>query len=179
MLHNCTYCDYKTTVKSNLRRHMRNKHGESLISNDNSVPNTVSGNNQSNVAPTTQYGMEPTSHYESISAEIYPCEDTPKVSTAVDVDMQHGLGIDGAQDNQTVSIQGYKNIVEETYKWQDAYEGQKQGNIMKDNAIKIRDMHLLKSNNKLLSEITRNRDNNEKISAMGKDMGKLIHKYEI
>merc|ERR1712120_114715 len=40
------------------------------------------------------------------------------------------------------------------------------------------DMHLLKSNNKLLSEITRNQDNNEKISAMGKDMGKLIHKYE-
>ena len=27
MLHNCTYCDYKTTVKGNLRRHIRNKHG--------------------------------------------------------------------------------------------------------------------------------------------------------
>ena len=39
-------------------------------------------------------------------------------------------------------------------------------------------MHLIKSNNKLLSEINKNKDNNEKISAMGKDMGKLIHKYE-
>ena len=47
---------------------MRNKHGESQISNDNSVPNTVSGNNQSNGAPTTQYSIQPTSHYESTSA---------------------------------------------------------------------------------------------------------------
>merc|ERR1711867_367627 len=78
--------------------------------------------------------------------------------------MQHGLGIVGAQDNQTVSLQEHKNIVEETYKWKDAYEGQNQVNLIKDNAIKIRDMHLLKSN--------------EKIAAMGKDMGKLIHKYE-
>ena len=36
-------------------------------------------------------------------------------------------------------------------------------------------MHLIKSNNKLLSEINKNE---EKIAAMGKDMGKLIHKYE-
>merc|ERR1711895_19633 len=106
------------------------------------APNTVFvGNNQSNVPPTTQYGIEPTSHYESTSAESYPCEDTPKVSTAMDVDMQHGLGIDGAQDNQTVSIQRYNNIINETYKWKDAYEGHKQVNIMKDNAIKIRDIH--------------------------------------
>ena len=92
-------------------------------------------------------------------------EDTPKAEAVMHVDMQHGLGIGGAQDNQTVSIQGYNNIIEETYKWKDAYEGQKQGNIMKDNAIKIRDMHLLKSN--------------EKIAAMGKDMGRIINKYEI
>ena len=50
---------------------------------------------------------------------------------------------------------------------------------MKDNAIKIRDMHLLKSNNKLLSEINKNKENDEKIAAMGKDMGMLINKYEI
>ena len=30
----------------------------------------------------------------------------------------------------------------------------------------------------MLSEINKDKDNNEKISAMGKDMGKLIHKYE-
>ena len=47
---------------------------------------------------------------------------------------------------------------------------------MKDNAIKIRDMHLLKTNYKLLSEINKN---DEKIAAMGKDMGRIIKKYEI
>merc|ERR1712236_88549 len=73
---------------------------------------------------------------------------------------------------------GYNKIIEEAYKWKDAYEGQKQVNIMKDNAVKIRDKHLLKLNNKLLSEINKNKDNNDKISAMGKGMGKLIHKYE-
>ena len=163
----CNHCSYQVDYKQNLTRHEKSKHRNNIPPTIVSVCENVepaSGNNQSNVAPTTQYGMEPTSHYESISAEIYPCEDTPKVSTAIDVDMQHGLGIARAQDNQSVPIEGYNNIINETYKWKDAYEGQNQVNIMKDNAIKIRDMHLLKSN--------------EKIAAMGKDMGKLIHKYE-
>ena len=143
MQYDCNHCEYSTTRKFNFERHEKS-HTQSKHENIQ-APNTVFvGNNQSNVAPTTQYGIEPTSHYESISAEIYPCEDTPKVSTAIDVDMQHGLGIVGAQDNQTVSLQEHKNIIEETYKWKDAYEGQNQVNIMKDNAIKIRDIHLLK-----------------------------------
>ena len=37
---------------------------------------------------------------------------------------------------------------------------------------------LLKSNNKLLSEINKNKDNNEKIAAMGKYMRRLITKYK-
>ena len=73
----------------------------------------------------------------------------------------------------------YNNVIEETYNWKDAYEGQKQVNIMKDNAVKIRDIHLLKLNNKLLSEINKNKDNDEKIAAMEKDMRMLINKYEI
>ena len=35
---------------------------------------------------------------------------------------QHVLGTGNAQDNQTVSIQEYNKIIEETYKWKDAYE---------------------------------------------------------
>merc|ERR1712215_375204 len=140
----------------------------SIGENVEPAPTTVFvGNNQSNVAV----------GYDAASSSTG--EDTPKVSSAMHVDMQHGLGTGGAQDKQTVSLQEHKNIVEETYKWKDAYEGQNQVNIMKDNAIKIRDMHLLKSNNKLLSEINKNKENDDKISAMGKDMGKLIHKYEI
>ena len=156
MFHQCEYCVYKTPLKSNLRRHIKNKHVNEAIGVDGGT--VFVGNNQSNVAVG---------------------EDTPKVSTAMHVDMQHGLGIGGVQDNRTVSIQGYNNIIEETYKWKDAYEGQKQVNIMKDNAVKIRDKHLLKLNNKLLSEINKNKDNNEKISVMGKDMGRIIDKYEI
>merc|ERR1712215_373528 len=40
-------------------------------------------------------------------------------------------------------------------------------------------MHLLKSNNKLLSEINKNKENEDKIAAMGKDMGRIFNKYEI
>merc|ERR1712215_161399 len=39
-------------------------------------------------------------------------------------------------------------------------------------------MHLLKSNNKLLSEINKNKENEDKIAAMGKDMTRIINKYE-
>ena len=43
MLHNCTYCDYNTTVKGNLRRHIRNKHGNNKNGvRMNSAPTTVS-----------------------------------------------------------------------------------------------------------------------------------------
>ena len=30
MIHECTYCDYNTTVKSNIKRHERNKHNEKI-----------------------------------------------------------------------------------------------------------------------------------------------------
>ena len=68
------------------------------------------------------------------------------------------MGTGELQDKQTVSIQEYDNIIDETYKKKDAYEGQKQVNILKDKAVKIRDIQLLKLNNKLLSEINKIRN---------------------
>ena len=110
-------------------------------------------------------------------------EDTPKALTAMHVGIQHGLGTGEAQDNQTVSIQEYNNIIDETYKWKDAYEKQMHVNIVKDNAVKIRDIQLLKLNNKLLTETNKNKElvlnNDDKVSAMGKDMRMLINKYKI
>ena len=163
MFHQSGYCVYKTPLKANLRRHIKNKHVNEAIGVDGGT--VFVGNNQSNVAVG---------------------EDTPKVSTAMHVDMQHGLGIGGVQDNQTVSIQEYNNIIDETYKWKDAYEKQMHVNIVKDNAVKIRDIQLLKLNNKLLTETNKNKelvlDNNvkeTKVSAMGKDMGILVSKYKI
>ena len=44
MLHQCTQCDYSSKVKCNVLRHMRSQHQN-------------------------QHGMEPTSHYESISED--------------------------------------------------------------------------------------------------------------
>ena len=77
-VYECNYCSHTTTRKYNLQVHIRNKHENnnngvesirapvtmSIGENVEPAPTTVFvGNNQSNVAPTTQYGMEPTSHY--------------------------------------------------------------------------------------------------------------------
>ena len=158
MLHQCTQCDYNSNVKCNVQRHMKNKHGESLTSNYNRA--------QNNVFVRVDGGT-----HTKIQHEF----DLKQQST------QHGLGTGGAQDNQTVSIQGYNNIIEETYKWKDAYEGKKQVNIIKDNDVKIRDTHLLNINNKLQTEFMRNKqlvlNNNEKenkVCVMAINMGNLI-----
>ena len=37
MIHECTYCDYNTTTKCNIRRHVRNKHREVLTTKKNIV----------------------------------------------------------------------------------------------------------------------------------------------
>ena len=63
MFHQCEYCVYKTPLKSNLRRHIKNKHvneakgvegGTVFVGNNQSngpAPTTVFvGNNQSNLA---------------------------------------------------------------------------------------------------------------------------------
>ena len=92
--YSCSNCSYQSDLWS-VKRHMLRKHKgcdtasineASLTYNDNGVPNTVFigedgghapttvfvGNNQSNLAPTTQYEVQPRSHYESTSPEIYP-----------------------------------------------------------------------------------------------------------
>jgi len=86
MLHNCNYCDHTTTVKSNLRRHIKNKHENhatpkmSVQQNQmqtNRAPVTMSiGDNvgRAPTAPTTMYaepikiGTGPPKH---VSMELY------------------------------------------------------------------------------------------------------------
>ena len=182
-IHYCNVCDYKTDRKYDRDKHVTRMHGSNVQQNASQAHEIGFNITQESIQhtyPNEDYNVNNIQNQAvgDDTASSSATGDTLKVSTAIDVDMQHGLGIDRAQDNQTVSLQEHKNIVEETYKWQDAYEGQKQGNIMKDNAIKIRDMHLLKTNKKLLSEINKNKDNNEKIAAMGKYMRRLITKYK-
>ena len=81
MLHKCTYCDYNTTVISNLRRHIQNKYENnknvtystgipsSMYVGDNGAPPSIN-------AHPTQLGSgittnEPTSHCESGPAQVY------------------------------------------------------------------------------------------------------------
>ena len=142
--YSCSNCSYQSDLWS-VKRHMLRKHKgcdtasineASLTYNDNGVPNTVFIGEDGGHAPTTVFVGNNQSNvavgYDAASSSTG--EDTPKVSSAMHVDMQHGLGTGGAQDNQTVSIEGYNNIIKETDKWKDAYEDQKQVNIKKDNA---------------------------------------------
>ena len=111
MLHNCTYCDYKTTVKSNLRRHVNNKHEKNInVTYSTAVPNTMYVGDNGPRAPTTihaqptQFGSgnirtnEPTLHCESGPAQVY--HSTPN----------------------TVSIEEYNKATENAHGWKNAYE---------------------------------------------------------
>ena len=64
MLHYCNQCDYKSNVKCNVQRHMKNKHGL-----DNT--HTTKDEDTPKAEAVGQYSIEPTSHCESTSAEIY------------------------------------------------------------------------------------------------------------
>ena len=109
MLHNCTYCDYKTTVKPNLTRHVKNKHEKNInVTYSTAVPNTMYVGDNGPRAPTTihaqptQFGSgnirtnEPTMHCESGPAEIY-------------------------QPN-TVPIEDYNKVTEYAHGWKNAYD---------------------------------------------------------
>ena len=95
MIHKCSYCDYQSPYKGNLKTHVKNKHGNNITSN------TVSVGYDTARAPTHQLGSgiqtnEPTLHCESGPAEIY-------------------------QPN-TVSMQDYTKATESAHGWKNAYE---------------------------------------------------------
>ena len=109
MLHKCTFCDYNTTVKSNLRRHVKTKHEQNInVTYSSGVPSSMYVGN--NAPPTTinahptQLGSgniitnEPTSHCESDPSQVYN-------STA-----------------NTVSIEEYNKVRESAHGWKSAYD---------------------------------------------------------
>ena len=103
MLHNCNYCDHTTTVKSNLRRHIKNKHQQNI--------NEV----QNNRAPVTMsigenVGRPPTS--------VFVGNDAPKAPTTMYTEPTH---ISKEHYNHAlICINGWKNAhqkeVEEKHK---------------------------------------------------------------
>ena len=50
MIHKCSYCDYQSPYKGNLKTHVKNKHGNNI------VPTTVSVGYDTARAPTHQLG---------------------------------------------------------------------------------------------------------------------------
>ena len=144
MLHNCTYCEYKTTVKPNLTRHVNNKHEKNInVTYSTAVPNTMyvgkDGPPTNIHTRPTQFGggnirtNEPTMHCESGPAEIYqpntvPIEDYNKVT-------EYAHGWKNAYDNlnnQTgsgISVEEVHNCaVEAIRKWDIAFQKENEKN---------------------------------------------------
>ena len=96
---------------------------------------------------------------------------------------------------------GFYELVEIAHSWKNACEKSQEKQLVKDNAINIRDVHLQNQNIKLQEEFVKNnnlhgeyhnalqkiqdlellneeicKEFDDKIGAMGKDMGKVIRK---
>ena len=195
MLHNCTYCDYSTTVKPNLSRHIKNKHEH----NKNEMEN--------NRAPVTMsigesVELQPTSVFVGDDTLKEPLTEIKEQSTQIEIKEQSTqIGLGSVVNSTThIPIEKYNEDCNKVIR---IAHGWKQQCAVKDNAIRVRDNFLTGNNSKLQDEITKNKilieqnrnimeENNElvlekenlieegnnKVSAMGQDMGKLINKYE-
>ena len=109
MLHKCTYCDYNTTVKSNLRRHVKNKHEQNInVTYSSVVPSSMYvGNN----APPTTINAHPT---QLGSGNIITNGHTSRCE------------LDPSQvynpPAKTVSIEEYNKANESAHGWKSAYD---------------------------------------------------------
>ena len=68
MIHKCSYCDYQSPYKGNLKTHVKNKHG------NNMAPSKISIEEDVGRPPNVQYGIqtnEPILHCESGQAQVY------------------------------------------------------------------------------------------------------------
>ena len=153
MLHYCEYCEYKSKHKWVVTRHTQSKHEIGSIVQQNVIHPPSNIQNQHN----SQYGTGENTHYN----------------------------------------EDYNNVVGIANEWKKECE-------IKDNAIRTRDVFLTANNSKLQDEYVKNKilieqnqnimeknnqlelekeslveDGNNMVSAMGQDMGKLIHKNKI
>ena len=196
MLHNCTYCDYSTTVKPNLRRHIKNKHEH----NKNEIEN--------NRGPVTMsigesVELQPTSVFVGDDTLKEPLTEIKEQSTQIEIKEQSTqIGLGSVVNSTThIPIEKYNEDCNKVIR---IAHGWKQQCAVKDNAIRVRDNFLTGNNSKLQDEFTKNRilieqnrnimevnnqlvlekeklisDGNDKLGAMGEDMVNLIHKNKI
>ena len=167
----CNQCAFQGDYKQNLKRHERNMHGNNtapttMYVGDNNPPTKIGSNVQQNV--------------------IHPPSNIQNQHNS-----QYGTG-----ENTHIPIEDYKNVVGIAHEWKKECD-------IKDNGIHARNEFLSANNRKLQDEYVKNKilieqnqnimeknnqlelekeslfeDGNNKVSAMGQDMGNLIQKYE-
>ena len=124
MLHNCTYCDYSTTVKPNLRRHIKNKHehNKNEIEN-NRGPVTMSIGESVELQPTSVFVgddtlKEPLTEIKEQSTQIEIKEQSTQIGLGSVVNSTTHIPIE--KHNEVVGIaHGWKKECE---KMQEAYQ---------------------------------------------------------
>ena len=160
--YDCKQCEYSTTRKFNLERH-------------------------ENVHKNVSVGY----HTPTVTNTLHLGEDGARA-----LNIQHGSGVVREQGNQA-----FNEVVDIAHRWKNACEKLQEKQLVKDNAINIRDVHLQNQNIKLQEEFVKNnnlhgeyhnalqkiqdlellneeicKEFDDKIGAMGKDMGKVIRK---
>ena len=169
MQYDCNHCEYSTTRKFNFERHEK--------SHTQSKPEIGTHEIGFNIAQ------------ESIQ-HTYPNEDYNVNNIQNQHNSQYGTG------STVIPIEDYREVVGIAHEWKKECE-------IKDNAIHARNEFLTGNNHKLQVEYMRNKmldvenerlqeenkilelekeslveEGNNRVSAMGHDMGKLINKYE-
>ena len=128
MLHQCTQCDYNSKVKCNVLRHMRSQH--KIYFNKN-----IPVKNTQIIQEAIQIDGAP--HRESLH------------------NIQSGAG-SVVTSTTHIPIEKYNEVVECAHLWKNNCEKLEEDNYAKDQAVKIRDVHLENQNIKLQDEIIKN-----------------------
>ena len=162
-IHYCNVCDYKTDRKYDRDKHVTRMHGFNVQQNES----------------------------QKIIQEPIQINDASYNEPLHNI--QYGSG------STVIPIEKYNEVVECAHLWKNNCEKLEEDNYVKDNAVKIRDAHLQNQNIKLQDEFIKNNNlhadyhnalekienlelinkeicnqSDDKIAAMGKDMGKVI-----
>ena len=176
-IHYCNVCDYKTNRKYDRDKHVTRMHGSNVQQNVSQASSNIQNYRNSH------YGTEQNTHV--------PTENFGRA-----LNMQHGTGVVRERGDQA-----FNEVVDIAHRWKNACEKLQEKQLVKDNAINIRDVHLQNQNIKLQEEFVKNnnlhgeyhntlkkiqdlellneeicKEFDDKIAAMGKDMGKVIRK---